>query len=295
MTKVNGKRIKVADIVIFLIIALLALLCLIPLLNIVAISFSSSAAATANIVGILPVEITFNAYTKILDDAQFWRSFFISVKRVVLGTGINMLMTILMAYPLSKSKREFHAQGIYMKLIIFAMLFPAGLIPLYLVVNKLGLTNTIWSLILPGAVPIGNVILLMNFFRAVPESLEEAASIDGASPWTILFKVYFPTSLPCLATLTLFCIVGHWNDYFSAILYITKTKNYPLQTYIQQITAVFDYSSITNLQKQKEALSISSRNLNSAKIVVSTIPLLLIYPFLQRYFVSGIILGAVKE
>ncbi len=295
MTKVNGKRIKVADIVIFLIIALLALLCLIPLLNIVAISFSSSAAATANIVGILPVDITFNAYTKILDDAQFWRSFFISVKRVVLGTGINMLMTILMAYPLSKSKREFHAQGIYMKLIIFAMLFPAGLIPLYLVVNKLGLTNTIWSLILPGAVPIGNVILLMNFFRAVPESLEEAASIDGASPWTILFKVYFPTSLPCLATLTLFCIVGHWNDYFSAILYITKTKNYPLQTYIQQITAVFDYSSITNLQKQKEALSISSRNLNSAKIVVSTIPLLLIYPFLQRYFVSGIILGAVKE
>ncbi|MGN6712425.1 carbohydrate ABC transporter permease [Anaerocolumna jejuensis] len=295
MTKVNGKRIKVADTVIFLIIALLALLCLIPLLNIVAISFSSSAAATANIVGIIPVDITFNAYTKILDDAQFWRSFFISVKRVVLGTGINMLMTILMAYPLSKSKREFHAQGIYMKLIIFAMLFPAGLIPLYLVVNKLGLTNTIWSLILPGAVPIGNVILLMNFFRAVPESLEEAASIDGASPWTILFKIYFPTSLPCLATLTLFCIVGHWNDYFSAILYITKTKNYPLQTYIQQITAVFDYSSITNIQKQKEALSISSRNLNSAKIVVSTIPLLLIYPFLQRYFVSGIILGAVKE
>lgn len=295
MTKVNGKRIKVADTVIFLIIALLALLCLIPLLNIVAISFSSSAAATANIVGIIPVDITFNAYTKILDDAQFWRSFFISVKRVVLGTGINMLMSILMAYPLSKSKREFHAQGIYMKLIIFAMLFPAGLIPLYLVVNKLGLTNTIWSLILPGAVPIGNVILLMNFFRAVPESLEEAASIDGASPWTILFKIYFPTSLPCLATLTLFCIVGHWNDYFSAILYITKTKNYPLQTYIQQITAVFDYSSITNIQKQKEALSISSRNLNSAKIVVSTIPLLLIYPFLQRYFVSGIILGAVKE
>jgi len=293
--KVHRKKIKISDVVICLVVLLLTLLCLIPLLNIVALSFSGSAASTANIVGIIPVDFTLNAYTKIMQDTQFWRSFLISTMRVILGTSLNMLLTILMAYPLSKSKREFHAQGIYIKLVIFAMLFPAGMIPLYLVVNKLQLTNTIWSLIVPGAVPIGNIILLMNFFRAVPESLEEAAVMDGASPWTILLKIFIPTSLPCLATIALFCIVGHWNDYFTAILYISRTQNYPLQTYIQQITSAVDYSNITDVEKLRQALSISSRNLNAAKIVVSTIPLLIIYPFLQRYFVSGIVLGAVKE
>ncbi|HEX3078145.1 MAG TPA: carbohydrate ABC transporter permease [Lachnospiraceae bacterium] len=295
MNSTHRKKIKISNVVIYIVTIIITLMCLLPLLNVVALSFSNSSAATANLVGILPVDFTMNAYSKIMEDLQFWRSFMISVIRVVLGTGVNMLLTILMAYPLSKSKREFAAQGIYMKFVIFAMLFSGGMIPLFLVVNELHLTNTIWSLILPGAVPIGNVILLMNFFRAVPKSLEEAAQIDGASPGKILFYIFLPTSLPCLATIILFCIVGHWNDYFSAILYITKTSNYPLQTYIRQISAAFDLSQVSDIEKLKQYLSVSSRTLNAAKIVVSTIPLLIIYPFLQKYFVTGMVLGAVKE
>lgn len=289
------KKVKVSNVIIFLVVLLLGLSCLLPLLNVVAVSLSDSASATANRVSFLPVNFNLNAYKKILEDTQFWRSFMISIFRVVLGTGINMILTILMAYPLSKSKREFRAQGIYMKLAIFAMLFPAGMIPLFMVVKQVGLMDSIWSLIVPAAVPISNVILLMNFFRAVPKSLEEAAEIDGASPFKILWKVMLPMSLPCLATLSLFCIVGHWNDYFTAILYINRTANYPLQTYIRQVTASFDMSKVNNIELLRQYLEVSSRNLNCAKIVVSVIPLMIIYPFLQRYFVSGIVMGAVKE
>ncbi|MBU5331187.1 carbohydrate ABC transporter permease [Anaerocolumna aminovalerica] len=289
------KKINISDVIIFLVVLVMGLSCLLPLWNVVALSFSDSASATANRVRFLPVNFNLNAYKKIMEDAQFWKSFMISVVRVILGTVINMLLTILMAYPLSKSKKEFRAQGIYMNLAIFAMLFPAGMIPLFMVVKDVGLMDTIWSMIIPAAVPIGNVILLMNFFRGIPKSLEEAAEIDGASPFQVLWKVMLPMSLPALATLSLFCIVGHWNDYFTAILYINRTVNYPLQTYIRQITAAFDMSKITNIELLKQYLQVSSRNLNSAKIVVSVIPLLLIYPFLQKYFVTGIVMGAVKE
>jgi putative aldouronate transport system permease protein len=271
------------------------LLCLLPLLNVVATSFSSSAAATAGKVGILPVGFTLNAYRKILDDHQFWRSFMISVLRVLLGTSLNLALVVTMAYPLSKNKREFYAQGIYIKFVLFAMLFSGGMVPLFMVVNKLGLLNSIWSLILPGAVGVGNVILLMNFFRSVPKSLEEAAEIDGANPFQVLINVFLPASKPCLATICLFCIVGHWNDYFSGILYISKTSNYPLQTYIQLISANFDMSKVTDIEKLKQYLSISTRTLNSAKIVISVIPLLVIYPTLQKYFTTGLVVGAVKE
>lgn len=180
-----------------------------------------------------------------------------------------------------------------MRVVLFAMLFSGGLIPTFMVVNGLNLTNTIWALILPGAVPIGNVILLMNAFRGVPKSLEEAAMMDGASQWTVLFKVFLPVVKPTLAAVTLFTIVGHWNDYFSALVYITKTSNYPLQTYIQQLNV--DVTKITDPEKLKELAEVSTRTLDSAKIVISTLPLLLIYPFMQKYFVSGIVVGSVKE
>lgn len=292
---IKRKRVHIADIIIYAVTILLTLLCLLPLLNVVATSFSNSSAATAGKVGIIPVGFTLNAYKKILQDQQFWRSFMISVVRVVMGTTLNLALTITLAYPLSKSKREFRAQGVYMKLVLFAMLFSGGMIPTFMVVYRLNLLNTIWSLILPGAVGVGNVILLMNFFRGVPKSLEEAAEIDGANPVQILLNVFIPASKPCIATICLFCIVGHWNDYFSGILYISKTTNYPLQTYIQLISASFDMSQVTDIEKLKQYLSVSSRTLNAAKIVVSVVPLMVIYPALQKYFTTGIIVGAVKE
>ncbi|MCQ4841855.1 carbohydrate ABC transporter permease [Neglectibacter timonensis] len=293
MMQIEFFKNKLMDTVVWLIVILMTLCCLLPLLNTLAISFSNNSAANANQVGILPVGFTLSSYKKLLEDNQFWRSAWISVLRVVLGTGLNMLMMILLAYPLSKSKNRFASRDIYMKLVIFAMLFNGGLIPGYIIVSKLHLLNTIWALVLPGAVPVFNVILLMNFMKGLPEALEEAAVIDGASEWTILTRVVLPISKPGLATVALFCIVNHWNDYFQGLIYMRTPSKYPLQTYIQQLT--IDVSQIADPQQLIYFMTISTRTLNAAKIVVATVPLLVIYPFLQRYFVTGIVIGAVKE
>ena len=284
---------RLAKAAIWLIVILMTASCLLPLVNMVAISFSSSNAVASNQVGLWPVEFTATTYQKLLNDSQFWASFWISVQRVVLGTLINMFFVISMAYPLSKSKLRFPAREIYMKIVIFAMLFNGGIIPLFMVVSKLHMINSIWTLVLPGAVPVFNVILMINFFKGVPTSLDEAACIDGASPLTILVKIYLPVSLPALATVALFSIVNHWNDYFSGLLYMNKASLYPLQTYIQQLTV--DITQITDAEQLKQLSTMSNRAFNATKIVVSTIPLLIIYPFLQKYFVSGIVIGAVKE
>ncbi|MDP1512102.1 carbohydrate ABC transporter permease [Paenibacillus sp. CMAA1739] len=288
---------RIGGLVIYTIVILLALICLLPLWNIVAISFSSSEAVSANAVGLIPVNFTTAAYTKIIDDAQFWRSFGISVLRVVLTLLLNMILIVLMAYPLSKSKREFRGRNIYMNIMIFAMLFSGGMIPSYLLIKNLDMLNTIWSLVLPGAVPIFSVILVMNFFSAVPKALEEAAFIDGASPLQVLFKVYVPVSIPALATVALFSIVGTWNDFFSGLIYMTQVSNYPLMTYIQSLNVNIAelLQSGTNSAQLSNLTEISNKNLNAAKIVVAVIPLLLIYPLLQKYFVTGIVVGSVKE
>ncbi|QUH28901.1 carbohydrate ABC transporter permease [Vallitalea guaymasensis] len=288
---------RMRTLLIYFIVISLALLCLLPLWNIVAISFSSSAAVSANRVGLIPVQFTTAAYQKIMDDVQFWRSFGISVIRVIIALGLNILLIVLMAYPLSKTKREFRGRNIYIGLLIFAMLFNGGMIPTYLVVKKLGLLNSIWSLILPGAVPIFSVILVMNFFIGIPKSLEEAAIIDGAKPLQVLFRVYIPCAVPSIATVALFSIVGSWNDFYSGLIYITKIKNYPLMTYIQSLSVSIE--ELLRAGKSATALSnvmeVSNQNLNAAKIVVAVIPLLMIYPILQRYLITGIVMGSVKE
>ena len=186
-----------------------------------------------------------------------------------------------------------------MNIMVFAMLFSGGMIPSYLVVRYLGLINSVWALILPGAIPIGSVILVMNFFRSVPKSLEESALLDGANPWQILTRIYIPISLPSLATVSLFSIVGSWNDFFGGLIYITKVENYPLMTYIQSLSVniaeTLQKAGGMSTQQLQALLSVSNRNLNAAKIVVAIVPLLVIYPFLQKYFVQGIVVGAVKE
>lgn len=290
----QGKKKKfISQVFIWFFVILFTLSCLLPLVNMIAISLSGSEAVASNSVGLLPVDFTTATYKKLLNDTQFWNSFWISVKRVVLGTAINMFFTITMAYPLSKSKYRFPAREFYIKVVIFAMLFSGGIIPIFMVVSNLHLLNTIWALILPGAVPVFNVILLINFFKGIPDALDEAARIDGATPLQILYKVYLPVSLPALATVALFSIVGHWNDYFSGLIYMNNASLYPLQTYIQQLTV--DITQITDAEQLKQLATMNNRAFNATKIVVSTIPLLIIYPFLQKYFVSGIVIGAVKE
>lgn len=286
---------RLVNILITALLIIIAFMSLAPMLNTISISISSSTAVNAGRVNFLPIDINFSSYEKILNDTKFWNSFVISVERVVLGGAINMLLTILMAYPLSRSVGQFKSRNIYMWVIIFTMLFSGGIVPWYMVISELKLINTIWALVLPGAVPVFNVILLMNFFKGIPKELEEAAFMDGAGPLTILLRIFLPVSLPSLATITLFVIVGHWNNFFDGIVLINDNNKIPLQTYLQQLSLTRDQMQNLTVEQLQQYNKISNTTLNSAKILVSMIPIMLIYPFLQRYLIHGIVLGSVKE
>lgn len=278
-----------------ILIIFIGIICIFPVWNLLAKSFSGPQAILENKVVLLPVDFTTSAYEFVMKNKEFWTAVGVSVKRVVIGVPLNMLLTILAAYPLSKSSRRFKARKFYSFFFIFLLIFNGGLIPTYVVINKLGLIDTIWSLVLPGAVPIFNVILMMNFFRGIPESLEESAMLDGASQWTILTKIYLPLAKPSLATVTLFSLIGHWNSWFDGLIYSNFTQNYPLQSYLQ--TMVVDIQSVIrsgDLQAINDMLSISDTNMRAAQIFISIIPLLIVYPFAQRHFTAGLTIGSVK-
>lgn len=290
------KRISLFDAVVWLILIISAASCLFPILNTVAISFSDKTSALTGKVGLIPKNFTLAAYEALIQETQFFRSFLNSVVRVILGTAINMFLSIMMAYPLSKDKAAFPSRNIYMWIVVFTMLFSGGLIPTFLLINQLKLMDTIWALVLPGAVPVFSVIILMNFFKGIPKGLEEAAAMDGASPWYIMWRIFVPLAKPAIATIALFAIVNHWNAFFDGKIYINSPEKLPLQTYIQSLTADTSrrYANMTYDQILRQQ-QLSTLTFNSAKIVVSMIPILAIYPFLQKYFVTGIVMGAVKE
>ena len=291
------KKIKLSDVAINLILGFCGLICLIPILNTVAISFSDRTSAALGLVRLWPVNFTLASYQNMLEETQFWTSFLVSVKRVAIGVSLNMLLSILMAYPLSKSESVFYKKKYYMWIVVFTMMFNGGLVPTFMVVSKLHMMDTFWALVLPGAVPVFNVIILMNFFKAIPQSLEESAYVDGAGAWTILFKIYLPLSKASLATIGLFAVVTHWNSYFDGKIYINSLTKLPLQTYIQSLATSINTDMMASMTAEEiqEMLEVSSLTFNSAKVVVSMIPILLIYPFLQKYFVTGMVVGAVKE
>ena len=285
---------KAADAIIVVLVGGLGILCLIPILNSLALSLSDKAIVEAGSVFLVPRKINLTSYDIILEDRQFFRSFLISIERVVLGGIIHFVVTLLMAYPLSKDRSVFRAREVYLYLLLVTMLFSGGLIPIYMIVNAVGIMDTIWALVLPGAVPVFNVIIMMNFFRQVPKELEEAATVDGARHATILVKVYLPLSVPSVATVTLFSMVGHWNSFFDGLIYMNSPRDYPLQTYIQTLVlGQHDFTRLT-VEEIKRISQTSSKTLNNAKIIVSMIPMVMVYPFLQRYFVKGLVLGSVK-
>ncbi|WP_169089291.1 carbohydrate ABC transporter permease [Paenibacillus sp. PL91] len=288
---------RTVDLVILLALVLTALISLYPLWYTIALSVSDQAAANAGKVTVWPVGFNLTSYQIILEDDKFFRAFGVSVKRVVLGGALNFILTVIMAYPLSLENKQFRGRNLYMWYLVFCMLFSGGMIPLYMTITTLGMQNTIWSLVIPGAVPIFNVILIMNFFRSLPKELNEAAVVDGAGPWYTLMRIYIPLSLPAMATVTLFSIVGHWNSFFDGLIYMSKPENYPLQTYIQQLVVSISPEAMSNLTSDQliQLMKASDKTLNAAKLMVAMIPILLIYPFLQRYFVHGIVLGSVKE
>ncbi|MBB6729575.1 ABC transporter permease subunit [Cohnella zeiphila] len=275
------------------ILLLLSIACVLPMIHILAVAFSGKAAANANLVNFWPVDFTTEAFRKTFDNRNFVRSLGISVYRTVLGTAIFLGLLLITSYPLSKEPHAFKGRTLYIWYFVITMLFSGGLVPSYILIVKLGLNNTIWALVLPGAVDVFSLILMLNFFRNIPKELEEASLIDGASHFVTLLRVYLPLSLPAIATLSLFTMVGHWNSWFDGMIYNTNGKNFPLATLLQTIIVQQDFSKIT--MNPKDLADISNRTVKAAQIFIGALPILLVYPFLQKYFVKGVILGAVKE
>lgn len=276
-----------------LVLLCLSLMCIIPLLHVLAVSFSAKSAADANLVGLWPVQFSTEAYKKTIDNPVFLHSIWVSVKRTVLGTALTLLLAFLVAYPLSKEASVFRARNVYSWVFVFTMIFSGGLVPFYIVIQKLHLINSFWVLVLPGAVNVYLTILLLNFFRGIPKELEEAAFIDGAGHFRTLFSIFLPVSLPSIATLALFSMVFHWNSWFDGLLYLNNAKQFPLATFLQTVIVQKDMSTMSI--DPKEVALLSQKTVNAAQIFIGAVPVLLVYPFLQKYFVKGLVMGSVKE
>ncbi len=272
----------------YIILGVLALSCILPILHLLAVSLSSKTASDNNMVGLWPVEFNVDSYKYLIQGKTFFRAFGISVYRTILGTAINIVLIILLAYPLSKDKNEFTGRPVYIAMLLFIMIFSAGMVPYYLYINDLGLFDTVWALVLPTCVPIFSVILMMNFMRSLPKEMEEAAKVDGAGYWNCMISIVLPVCLPSIATVTLLSFVTHWNSWFDGLLYNNDIANYPLQTYLQVILTNKAPSSID------ESMVNIGRNMKAAQIFVTMLPLLAVYPFLQKYFVTGMVIGSVK-
>ena len=277
-----------------ILMTLLALMCLLPLIHVLAVSLSDSASASANKVKFWPMGLNTAAYDMVFSNAVFLNSFGISVLRTAAGTAINLLMVILAAYPLSKDETELKGRNVIIWFFTIPMLISGGMIPSFLLVKNLGMMDSLWALILPGCVPTFYVIMMMNFIRGISKSISEAAAIDGAGEWTILIRIILPLSMASIATITLFSMVNHWNEWFGGMIYMNSMNKWPLQTLLRQMLKSVDMSMFTSTDRMK-IKQLSSRSFQSAQIIFATVPILLVYPFLQRYFITGLTIGAVKE
>lgn len=294
MVKDNTAGSKLFDVCLIIILVSIAILCILPIWYTLMVSLSDNAAASSGRVGLWPIGFNLSSYKEIMGDRKFFNSFWISIQRVVLGSGLNFVIILLMAYPLSKGVKELPFRNMLMWILVFTMLFNGGLIPWYMTIKSLGLINNIWALVLGSSVPVFSVILVINFFRNLPKELEEAALVDGAGPWRMMIQIFVPLAGPVIATVTLFSIVYHWNEFFNGLVLMSSSDHYPLQTYIQQMVVVIDANTMSADQIQRMS-ELSNRTLNSAKIFIAMIPVLVVYPFLQRFFITGITLGSVKE
>jgi len=293
----DRRKLNYVDIIIMSVIGVITFISLIPIINTLMISFSDKTSAAVGRVYFWPVNFTVIAYQRMLEEQRFFTAFRVSVLRVLLGTSLNVLFSIHMAFPLSKSTRIFPQRNKFMWFIVFTMLFSGGMVPSFLLVRGLGLLDSIWALVLPGAVNVFNTIILMNFYKGIPQSLEESAMMDGARPFTILWRIYAPLAKASIATITLFSAVNHWNAFFDGLIYISTQSKVPLQTYIQSLVVTLDPSDFQRMTPEEivRRMEVSNLTFNAAKVIVSMVPIIAIYPFLQRYFVVGIVMGAVKE
>lgn len=273
---------------------LMGVVTVLPFLNLIAKSLSSESAVISGQVGLLPVDVQFGTYVYVVTENMFISAFTNSVIVTIAGTMLSLIVTTLSAYPLSKSRLR--GRKFFILVFVFTMLFSGGLVPTYLLIQNLGLANTLPVLFVPGMVSVFNMLVIKSYFESLPDALEESAKIDGASNFRVLLFIILPLSLPVLATIALFYAVGFWNDFFTAMIYITNPGLKPLQLYLKELlasaNAVFTQADSIDINMVMNA---SPQAIQAASIIVATVPILLVYPFLQKYFVKGVMLGSVKE
>ncbi|RCX21677.1 carbohydrate ABC transporter membrane protein 2 (CUT1 family) [Fontibacillus phaseoli] len=284
---VSSRSDKIFNAIIYAVLVIVAIAAVFPLLYVISMSLTPYSEVVKN--GgfiVLPRKISFEAYERIFADPALGRSMLVTVIVTVCGTLINMLFTTLAAYPLSR--RNLPGRTFFLLYIVFTMLFNGGLIPNYLVVQSLGMLNTLWALIIPGAIATFNVLILKSFFETLPEELFESARIDGAKEFRILWQVAIPLSLPSMMTVGLFYMVGHWNSFFSAVLYITNTDLNPLQVVIRNMLL------LTQSSELQAEITVPTAAMQMAAVIAGSLPIIAVYPFIQKHFTKGMLLGAVK-
>lgn len=269
------------------------IICLVPVIHILALSFSNKYEVMAGHVSLWPKGFTTENYAIVMRDAQFFRSYGVTILRSIVGWAISIVLTMLAAYPLAQRQATFPARKYIVPYFMIAMIFNGGMIPTYIVVSEVGLVDSFWALILPCAISTYNIILMMNFIKALPDALQESAFIDGANHFTVLFKIILPLCLPSIATISLFIVMYHWNAWFDGSIYIRSESLKPLQTYLRSIVIVDNSIELSTIE-EAEALT-SADAANGAKIFLTMLPILCVYPFLQKYFAKGIVRGSVKE
>ena len=288
---IKSKSTKLGDLIVVIVCLILIFVCLVPMLNVLARSLSDTRYLIRNEVLLWPKGLNFEAYKTVLSNERYIHSLWYTALLTVGCTILSLTMTVLCAYPLTYDKLK--GRKFLNGFILFTMYFSAGMIPHYVMLSNLGMLETVWVLVLPSCLSVYNMIIMRSSFYSVPESLREAAEIDGAGPVRTLVQVYLPLSKPVLATLALFYAVGRWNGFSDALLYIKKTRElYPIQLYLYNILQ--NASSGESAAQEGFAMPGLSETLKMASVMFATVPILLVYPWLQRYFVAGVTIGAVK-
>lgn len=276
----------------YIFLSVVGIVAVLPFIYVVAGSFASDAELTQRAVFLIPKTFTLSAYQFIFSTDTILKSIWVSLYVTIVGTLVNLFFTVTMAYALSK--KNLMGRNTFLNLIVFSMLFGGGLIPTYIVVRELQMLDTYWALIIPGAISAFNLIIVKNFFQELPQELEEAAKIDGCTEIGLLWRIVLPLSMPVLATFTLFYAVGHWNNFFSALLYLNDPAKWPLQVMLRQIVLLSQMAAGDMSQVDPQFVKQQEQSIKMAVIVVGTIPILLVYPFLQKHFAKGVLIGSVK-
>ena len=287
-------RTKTTAFDVFLVILMILLSCafLYPLLNMLALSVSDAQTLKSSPIYLLPVGFSLESYKALLGDNRILLYYWNTIKYAAVGTFIMLLTTSLMAYPLSIP--ALRGRRLVSVILTITMFFGGGLIPYYVTIMRLKLINTFWVMVLPGAISAYNVIVFKTFFMSIPESLKESAFLDGAGHMRVLFSIVLPLSKAVLATFALFSIVGYWNDYLTALLYLRDDRKYPIQLLMHRLLVLMDYKDASTAQLLKDFRSISSRTTKAAATIITVVPILCIYPFMQKYFAKGVLVGSIK-